>query len=78
MKKEHTPATEFEKMLMWTSYRYCIGRKSYVVTMADELCDNLCGVGPGSVGVTADCVRKHFLVIGNIYDNPDLIKREDD
>lgn len=106
--KKLNPATEFEKMLMWTSYRYCIGRKSYVVTMADEialnevadrnpayevkwfdgryiirskfddadeLCDNLCGVGPGSVGVNADCVRKHFLVIGNIYDNPDLIKR---
>lgn len=34
--KEHTPATEFEKMLMWTSYRYCIGRKSYVSCMADE------------------------------------------
>ena len=40
MKKEHTPATEFEKMLMWTSYRYCIGRKSYVVTMADEIALN--------------------------------------
>ena len=38
--KEHTPATEFEKMLMWTSYRYCIGRKSYVVTMADEIALN--------------------------------------
>ena len=30
-------ATEFEKMLMWTSYRYCIGRKSYVSCMADDI-----------------------------------------
>lgn len=37
MKKEHTPATEFEKMLMWTSYRYCIGRHSYVTAMADDI-----------------------------------------
>lgn len=59
----------------WFDGRYIIRSK---FDDADELCDNLCGVGPGSVGVTADCVRKHFLVIGNIYDNPDLIKREDD
>ena len=59
----------------WFDGRYIIRSK---FDEADELCDNLCGVGPGSVGVTADCVRKHFLVIGNIYDNPDLIKREDD
>lgn len=38
--KKQTPATEFERMLMWTSYRYCIGRKSYVVTMADEIALN--------------------------------------
>ena len=59
----------------WFDGRYIIRSK---FDEADELCDNLCGVGPGSVGVTADCVRKHFFVIGNIYDNPDLIKREDD
>ena len=27
-------------MLMWTSYRYCIGRHSYVVTMADEMAEH--------------------------------------
>ena len=27
----------FEEMLMWTSYRYCIGRHSYVVTMANDI-----------------------------------------
>ena len=30
-------ASSFEEMLMWTSYRYCIGRKSYVSCMADEI-----------------------------------------
>ena len=29
--------THFEEMLMWTSYRYCIGRKTYVSTMAHEM-----------------------------------------
>ena len=68
---DRNPAYEVK----WFDGRYIIRSK---FDDADELCDNLCGVGPGSVGVTADCVRKHFLVIGNIYDNPDLIKREDD
>lgn len=27
----------FEEMLMWTSYRYAIGRKSYVSSLAEEL-----------------------------------------
>lgn len=27
----------FEEMLMWTSYRYCIGRKSYVSSMSDDI-----------------------------------------
>lgn len=27
-------------MLMWTSYRYCIGRHTYVVTMADEMAEH--------------------------------------
>lgn len=30
-------ASLFEETLMWTSYRYCIGRKSYVSSMAIEL-----------------------------------------
>ena len=36
-KKIDEKATEFERMLMWTSYRYCIGRHTYVVTMADDI-----------------------------------------
>ena len=36
-KKIDEKASEFERMLMWTSYRYCIGRHTYVVTMADEM-----------------------------------------
>ena len=38
--KKNERATEFERMLMWTSYRYCIGRHSYVVTMADEMAEH--------------------------------------
>lgn len=30
-------ATLFEEMLMWTSYRYCIGRASYVSTLCDGI-----------------------------------------
>lgn len=39
-KKLNEQATEFERMLMWTSYRYCIGRHTYVVTMADEMAEH--------------------------------------
>ena len=38
--KLNKQATEFERMLMWTSYRYCIGRHTYVVTMADEMAEH--------------------------------------
>ena len=27
----------FEEMLMWTSYRYCIGRHTYVTSLAGEM-----------------------------------------
>ena len=37
-KKETTEKCSlFEEMLMWTSYRYCIGRKSYVSSMANDI-----------------------------------------
>ena len=39
-KKLNKQATKFERMLMWTSYRYCIGRHTYVVTMADEMAEH--------------------------------------
>ena len=38
--KLNKQVTEFERMLMWTSYRYCIGRHTYVVTMADEMAEH--------------------------------------
>ena len=36
MNKNHK-CSDFEEMLMWTSYRYCIGRHTYVITMADDI-----------------------------------------
>lgn len=36
MNKNHK-CSDFEEMLMWTSYRYCIGRHTCVVTMADDI-----------------------------------------
>lgn len=36
-KKKLNTCSDFEEMLMWTSYRYCIGRHTYVVTMADDI-----------------------------------------
>jgi len=35
MKKEK--CSLFEEMLMWTSYRYCIGRHTYVTSLASEM-----------------------------------------
>lgn len=38
MKKDNKEKCSlFEEMLMWTSYRYCIGRQSYVTSMASEM-----------------------------------------
>lgn len=36
-KKKNEECSLFEEMLMWTSYRYCIGRKSYVSCMSHEI-----------------------------------------
>ena len=37
MAKKKEKCSLFEEMLMWTSYRYCIGRKSYINSMAGEM-----------------------------------------
>ena len=40
MKKKTTERENcslFEEMLMWTSYRYCIGRHTYVTSLAGEM-----------------------------------------
>ena len=34
MKKKKQEISIDEEMLIWTSYRYCIGRKTYVSTLA--------------------------------------------
>lgn len=36
-KNKMNTCSDFEEMLMWTSYRYCIGRHTYVVSMADDM-----------------------------------------
>lgn len=36
-KKKNESCSDFEEMLMWTSYRYCIGRHTYVVSMAHDI-----------------------------------------
>lgn len=36
-KKTNERASLFEEMLMWTSYRYCIGRHTYVTSLAGEM-----------------------------------------
>ena len=38
MKKKK--CSSFEEMLMWTSYRYCIGRHTYVTSLAGEMAQN--------------------------------------
>lgn len=40
MDKNITPCSDFEEMLMWTAYRYCIGRHSYVTTLAYDIGKN--------------------------------------
>lgn len=37
MENEKKLCSLFEEMLMWTSYRYCIGRHSYVTSMAGDI-----------------------------------------
>ena len=34
-KKQQEKCSMDEEMLMWTSYRYCIGRKTYVSSLAN-------------------------------------------
>lgn len=36
-KVKESKTSMFEEMLMWTSYRYAIGRQTYVETLADEI-----------------------------------------
>lgn len=36
-KADNESISTFEETLMWTSYRYCIGRHTYVVTMANDI-----------------------------------------
>ena len=52
----------FEEMLMWTSYRYCIGRHSYVTTMAADIAQHYYDrLTDERMEFTANDIRKEIL-----------------
>lgn len=52
----------FEEMLMWTSYRYCIGRHTYVVTMAYDIAQHYYNkLTDGQKEHAADDIRQQIL-----------------
>lgn len=51
----------FEEMLMWTSYRYCIGRTSYVSSMARDIARHYYGrLGPEREKFAAQDIRREI------------------
>lgn len=70
----------FEEMLMWTSYRYCIGRHTYVTSMAGEMAQNYYDrLGDERLEFTANDIRHEIydklqwlpfkLTIHRMYDS---------
>lgn len=52
----------FEEMLMWTSYRYAIGRQSYVESLADEIPQHYYSrLSPDRRLFTAEDIRKEIM-----------------
>lgn len=52
----------FEEMLMWTSYRYCIGRHTYVTSMAAEIAKNYYNkLDDERLDFTATDIRKEIM-----------------
>ncbi len=61
MGKNSKKCTPFEEMLMWTSYRYCIGRTSYVSSMARDIAVHYYGrLSPDREEFTADDIRREI------------------
>lgn len=80
-KKEKQECSLDEEMLMWTSYRYCIGRKTYVNTLAPYigqkyypiLSDERCKFTAQDIRKSiADCLRFNtpsFVYEGSVFEN---------
>jgi hypothetical protein len=61
-KKDKDYCSLFEEMLMWTSYRYCIGRKSYVSSMAHDIAVHYYDrLSPERLEFTAKDVRNEIM-----------------
>ena len=71
MKKKSTEREQcslFEEMLMWTSYRYCIGRHTYVTSLAGEIAQHYYNrLSDERMEFTATDIR------GEIYDKLQLL-----
>lgn len=71
MKKKSTErecCSLFEEMLMWTSYRYCIGRHTYVTSLAGEIAQHYYNrLSDERMEFTATDIR------GEIYDKLQLL-----
>lgn len=60
-KKKNDKCSLFEEMLMWTSYRYAIGRKSYVTCLATDIPRNYYNrLSPERRQFTAGDIRKEI------------------
>lgn len=61
-KKNGEKCPLFEEMLMWTSYRYCIGRKSYVSSMAGDIASHYYGrLSDERLEFTANDIRQEIF-----------------
>ena len=54
--------SQFEEMLMWTSYRYCIGRHTYVTSLAAEMAQHYYDrLTDDRMEFTANDIRREIL-----------------
>lgn len=61
-KKKVEKCSMFEEMLMWTSYRYCIGRHTYVTSLAGEMAQYYYDkLGDDRMEFTAKDIRKAIM-----------------
>jgi len=61
-KKKEEKCSLFEEMLMWTSYRYCIGRHTYVTSMAQDIASHYYNkLSPERREFTASDIRREIM-----------------